>query len=74
MTVYGQDATLVRDDFEVKTLCGKRIKTSFYYPEMSDESDKIQEYGFDELPKDCNNIPTLVYLHSQSGSRLEGIP
>ena len=44
-----------------------------FYPEMNGESNKINQFGFDELPKNLNNIPTIIYLHSQSGSRMEGL-
>ena len=63
----------LRDDFEIHTHSGKVIKTSFFYPERNNESERVHQFGFDDLAKDLKNIPTVIYLHSQSGSRLEGL-
>ena len=63
----------IRDDFEILTPGGKSMKTSFFYPERNNESERIHQFGFDDLAKDLKNIPTVIYLHSQSGSRLEGL-
>jgi len=63
----------IRDDFDIKTMEQQNIKASMFYPENNNESKRINQFGFDEISKNLNNIPTLIYLHSQSGSRMEGL-
>ena len=71
------DITFIRDDFELRSDKDERIKVSFRYPirtkEMELVSGNFFEYHKYSKKRDLSHIPTVVYLHSQGGNRLEGL-
>ena len=81
-TVKGQ--SIIREDFEVVNSQGFKIAGSFFYPKRYQKFTRGNQSIFDNFRNSLakvdnlekingSDLPVVIYLHSHSGNRLEGL-